>query len=395
MTQALGIEAVYDRGRGLLFLAMAAEDGGWLRLSLGGREFGILALADHGVPSLDGATPFDPCVALPLRPGDHASGGEIRVERLSEPSAAAGEVLFAGVCPDWTAAPDAATEVAATLPTPDFAQQFDTYIRSGAPVVRDRRVAATLETIDTLPLPPGAPPEVTEAIVGALALKQIPTERLGLGELVVLPLSRAARERLGQRLVLDNFDGCEEAAQLRQIGAALCEAAAAAAIAKPHRRAVAGAVVTDGSEHLGRNLLAIVSLADWASRDRAGRVAFPAGASGHGIFGPYVTLPAGPYAAHLCLKAPGAEPPAQGRPLSRLLPKQPPQQPELTVVVEVVDGPHFLARQEFSAADLTGDPIAIPFALDASREGSARIETRIYTCGTLPLTVSSLFIIGQ
>jgi len=116
-----------------------------------------------------------------------------------------------------------------------------------------------------------------------------------------------------------------------------------------------------------------------AGERRAGGICAKPGQAGHLVYGPYVKLNAGDYRVRVCWDA--------GRPTRRI----PRGQPVATIEAVSRYGKTYLAQRQLRLDDYAGSQHELRLRI-AKRPAPLAIEVRVWTCGAVPLTVSSITV---
>jgi glycosyltransferase involved in cell wall biosynthesis len=116
-----------------------------------------------------------------------------------------------------------------------------------------------------------------------------------------------------------------------------------------------------------------------AGERRAGSVCTKPGQAGHLVYGPYVKLGAGDYRVRICWDA--------GRPARKI----PPGQPVATIEAVSRYGKTYLAQRQLRLDNYARPEHELQLRI-ANRPAPLAIEVRVWTCGAVPLTVSSITV---
>jgi glycosyltransferase involved in cell wall biosynthesis len=116
-----------------------------------------------------------------------------------------------------------------------------------------------------------------------------------------------------------------------------------------------------------------------AGERRAGGICAKPGQAGHLVYGPYVKLGAGDYRVHVCWDA---------GPPTRKIPRG---QPVATIEAVSRYGKTYLAQRQLRLDDYAGSQHELRLRI-AKRPAPLAIEVRVWTCGAVPLTVSSITV---
>jgi hypothetical protein len=125
--------------------------------------------------------------------------------------------------------------------------------------------------------------------------------------------------------------------------------------------------------------LPLMTVGSAGERNHAGVCAKPEQA-GHLVYGPFVKLGAGDYRVRISWNA--------GRPLQAF----PEGRPVATIEAVSRSGSTYLAQRELRAEDYESPKHELLFRIGGGPQLGFPVEVRLWTCGAVPLTVSSITV---